>query len=864
MKRLFLFGVVAFLIDGVAVGQSLFDDVAVRDEVRAAFALRRAQLPSLERNVFSVHDACTDAVESDALAFLFGSAPLWDLATHDGAWFLQQVQAALHVRSATPWGRSVPATLFLHFVLPPRVNNEATDSARAVFQRMLLPRIQGMDMRRAALEVNHWCREHVTYRPSDARTSSPLATLRTAFGRCGEESVFAVAALRAVGIPARQCYTPRWAHVDDNHAWVELWVDGSWHYLGACEPEPDLDMAWFSEPVLRAMLTATTVHGKYHGPEPVLARDTWTTRINTLDMYTGTRDVHVRVLDNEGRGVADAVVEFRIYNYAELFPIAAARSDAQGWCDFRTGHGDVFLWARHKGSYATALLPASRDSVQLVLGDGVPPGTSQEYDLVPPRDVRLPATSEHPEANAHARRVQRDDSLRASYERGFIDSTGCARAALRLGLPADSVWHFVHAARGNWRELLAFLDSAAREALPLPLALLHVISDKDLRDTPASVLLDHARHVRRERITNMEQWKQYVLNPRIAHEHPSAWRVALSRHFAAEAYAYRADPRLLARWIADSIAVDSSNWARVPIAPERALLCKRVDTHSRDVLFVAAARALGIPARMDMARMIPQFFHEGTWMDVRADGNAVASTTGTVTLLPAASSSGSPPEYTRHYTISRIRDGQARLLDFEGDARLATLPASIPLDTGSYMLLTGNRQPDGTVLAEVTHFTVAREKETRVSLRLRERSDVINLLGTVQPEHLPSLPRQGALLVYLEAASEPVTHAVNSFRALREEFDTWGGAVLLAASPPSALEAVRARHASAFPERSIWMSDRADALLAEVAEQLALPGAFRRPLIVLLDGDGRIVYAVNGYTINVAEQVLRLAERMLR
>jgi hypothetical protein len=60
------------------------------------------------------------------------------------------------------------------------------------------------------------------------------------------------------------------------------------------------------------------------------------------------------------------------------------------------------------------------------------------------------------------------------------------------------------------------------------------------------------------------------------------------------------------------------------------------------------------------------------------------------------------------------------------------------------------------------------------------------------------------------------------------------------------------------------MSDSADALLAEMAGQLALPGAFRRPLIVLLDGDGRIVYAVNGYTINVAEQVLRLAERMLR
>ena len=26
----------------------------------------------------------------------------------------------------------------------------------------------------------------------------------------------------------RQVYTPRWAHTDDNHAWVEAWADGRW------------------------------------------------------------------------------------------------------------------------------------------------------------------------------------------------------------------------------------------------------------------------------------------------------------------------------------------------------------------------------------------------------------------------------------------------------------------------------------------------------------------------------------------------------------------------------------------------------------------------------------------------------------
>ena len=71
--------------------------------------------------------------------------------------------------------------------------------------------------------------------------------VKTAYGRCGEESTFTVAALRSVGIPTRQVYTPRWAHTDDNHAWVEAWVDvngTSWVLAN----EPVLNLGWFNAP----------------------------------------------------------------------------------------------------------------------------------------------------------------------------------------------------------------------------------------------------------------------------------------------------------------------------------------------------------------------------------------------------------------------------------------------------------------------------------------------------------------------------------------------------------------------------------------------------------------------------------------
>lgn len=120
--------------------------------------------------------------------------------------------------------KKVPAELFFTYVLCVRVNNEDLDKSREWIYRQLVDRVKDKKtMVEAALEVNYWCYEKATYIPSDDRTLAPFGMCNSARGRCGEESTLAVSAMRSVGIPARQCYVPRWAHCDDNHAWVEVW-----------------------------------------------------------------------------------------------------------------------------------------------------------------------------------------------------------------------------------------------------------------------------------------------------------------------------------------------------------------------------------------------------------------------------------------------------------------------------------------------------------------------------------------------------------------------------------------------------------------------------------------------------------------
>ena len=137
-------------------------------------------------DLFAIFDTDLTSYEREALEFLYAYMPLADIADYSGEFHLMNVRASQKAADEMPWGKVIPEDLFRHFVLPVRVNNEHLDSARVVFYEELKNRVKSLSLYDAILEVNHWCHEKAIYTPSDARTSSPLATVRTAYGRCGE------------------------------------------------------------------------------------------------------------------------------------------------------------------------------------------------------------------------------------------------------------------------------------------------------------------------------------------------------------------------------------------------------------------------------------------------------------------------------------------------------------------------------------------------------------------------------------------------------------------------------------------------------------------------------------------------------
>ena len=817
-----------------------------------------------------------------AMQFLYAYMPLPDIADYSAEFHLKNVDYALKARAEMPWGKSVPVREFMHFVLPVRVNNENLDNSREVFYKELKERVQDLTMREAVLEVNHWCHEKVTYTPSDIRTSSPLATVRTAYGRCGEESTFTVAALRAVGIPARQVYTPRWAHTDNNHAWVEAWVDGEWHFLGACEPEPVLDLAWFNAPASRGMLMHTNVFGRYDGPEEVLSVTPCYTEINVTANYAPVVTTTVTVVDENGAPLS-ADVEFKIFNYAEFYTAATKRTDAKGRASITSGHGDMVAWASAGGKFGFVKFTAGKEkNVKLVVDKAPGYSATLEMDIVPPRERNTVPYVSEVQAAENARRFAYEDSVRNAYVSTFITPEKAGMFAQYLGfngLHERDIVQLLMKSRGNYKTIVKFLSSTPREELALAYFLLSVISDKDLRDVKIDVLYDHLEQTARNGAYD-EDFRKYILNPRVSNEMITPYKAFFKEQFNYDERRFFAgDPQRWVKWCRDSIKVDAAwNPLSLCMSPKGVWDMRVADPHSRDIFFVSGARAMGIPARIDEVTGKTQYMENYKWVDVDFDIAATErrnAPQGTLKASYTPTRFIDNPRYYSHFSISKIVDGRLQLLGYpeEGITWESLLKDGTALDTGDYFMMTGTRMADGSVLAHLAFFNIEEGKECNVEYVQRESSEQLQVIGDFNSENLfydTTEERERSLLsatgrgyyiiAVIAPGSEPTNHFLRDVMPYKEDFEKWGQKMVLLFRDKD--EA--ARFVNDFPELPstvVWGTDINDKIYNEIVANMKLQNP-NRPLILVADTFNRVVFVSQGYSIGLGEQLVKVIKQL--
>lgn len=857
---------IIFLLNACKNGHFL-NDQKYRDRIESLFEEKIRYTGWLNHeNTATIYRNLPDD-QREAFEFLVASAPLNDLADYDGNFFLEQVKYALMARDNFSWGREIPEEVFRHFVLPYRVNNENLDSSRSVFYKELKPRISNLSIEEAVLEINHWCHEKVNYHPTDIRTSSPLATVRTGFGRCGEESTFTVAALRSVCIPARQVYTPRWAHTDDNHAWVEVYINGVWKYLGACEPAPELNMAWFTAPAKRAMMVHTTVFGPYKGNEDIIRFEKNHSVISTLGNYASTDVVHVFVKDEKGKALKGALVSFCLFNYAEFYPLASFLTDKNGSASLITGKGSLMVEVSQDGLYLDTMINVAETKIlNLVLKNTPFRDRSRKLMHVAPGEPSI-ADENSVFSDDFNKRLRHEDSIRNLYVESFIDREKSDSIAGLCNLDPDTTWVIINKSRGNWPVIVEFLVKNHEDHGQLLFPLLTSLTTKDLRDVELSVLEDHARNAGpgfTGKACPEPVWVRFVLNPRVKNELLKPYRELFRKEFK-HFLEWSPEDKIsgIRTWMKKELTIEESGfYYNLPASPSGVYHLKISNRESAGIFFVALCRSLDIPARINPRDNAVEYYCDSGWREV--DPYKEINPLPSEATLVLENTKGKPwtdPAYGIHFSLSRFESGRFITLDLGAGKRLSSFNHDILADTGYYRFLTANRDPDGNAQINIRYFHL-RGGDTR-KLKPGIPEPVYYFAGNVNDVQRITFendravtPGNPGILIWFDRLDEPVIHLLNEMETLDYCFNKWNGTITIIVTEDiyntvymnyrgisniSNLKFIIDKDISSLIDKSVFTTEIKDP---------------EYPAVIVFNDTGDIKFFSAGYAVGLADMIL--------
>ncbi|MCC2599283.1 transglutaminase-like domain-containing protein [Sphingobacterium sp. FBM7-1] len=171
--------------------------------------------------------AMTMPIEIDELNKVWTGADIHyshDVNQVESKFLIQDIEDAFRIRDSVPWGRTIPFDVFKEYVLPYKVRQEAlVPGWRITLYNKYKHVVQGIaDPKEAFATLLNYLKEHT--RKTNFNFSGdvdPLTMDHIRMGACSHLSVYYVAVLRALGLPAAYEYIDRWGNFSVNgHSWI--------------------------------------------------------------------------------------------------------------------------------------------------------------------------------------------------------------------------------------------------------------------------------------------------------------------------------------------------------------------------------------------------------------------------------------------------------------------------------------------------------------------------------------------------------------------------------------------------------------------------------------------------------------------
>ncbi len=808
------------------------------------------------------------------LDFLYDTMPLSDVGNYPPELFEAFAAHGRWLRENISWCKALPEELYKNEVLYHRVNDEELCDCRRAFCDILLPLVEGLSMEEAAKRINYWCLEEATYKLTDERTVSPLTMLRCAFGRCGEESTFTVTALRSVGIPARQVYSPKWPHCDDNHAWVELFCDGEWKYMGACEPEESLNRGWFSAAASRAMLVHSRsfgLKGSYNSGE-YISHEGCMSLWNQLPRYADTVEMLVKITEN-GQPLEDVLVKSELLNYAQFSPIAKQLTDKNGEIRLRLGLGDLRLHCVKDGRFITRFVDLRKENIiTLDFGEAVNFENEElnglDFNMEPPKD-NMDYLRPQEEKVKLLRQEKFDAAIakrHAKEEHNWLTYKAAEAKAIELGYGEEAKRAAALLAKtfGNEKEILAFL--APTENRELRIALLESLSEKDLTDCRAELLENSlTASLPYEKDYPRDVFVSDLLSPRIGMEILTDWRDLKNNFSEKEIAACYKSPRDFGKWLMEQISYYPEEEYETLITCPKAIFDFGCGSpQSRNIHFVAACRSIGIAARLAPDDGRPQYWDK----EATAFRDGIPSNREELHSFTINSEESEPWLYTQNWTLSRLERGEYITLDLSRESwQDGKLNLNLP--EAHYRLITCKRMPTGALFAKEYRFHVGvGEKDTiSISQRSAKLTDLLSdkPIPDFQLYEADGSPvsmkaacgERANLLLWLEEGKEPTEHILNELYDLRDGFNELNAQIIFVLKSEAALKDNRiARALAELPQIRILYDDFRDTMSMLARRMYIDPD--KLPIVVLCSRGLNGIYGSSGYNVGLGDLILKI------
>ena len=496
-----------------------------------------------------------------------------------------------------------------------------------------------------------------------------------------------------------------------------------------------------------------------------------------------------------------------------------------------------------------------------------------EYDITPPAEnAKMPEVT--PEMRAeNDRRFAYEDSIRNAYI-----------ATFPRNIKDTEMISFVEKSWGNHKTIIEFIKYAEKNGKRnMAIGLLSEISDKDLRDVSLAVLKDNLDNSVKG---SGDIYNAYVLNPRVSNEMLVPYKKELSNYFNDEIKEdLNKKPQALVDWVKDSIKInDNLNARSIVMAPTSVLRHRITDSRSRNIFFVSMARSIGIPSRIDPVTAKVQYLKDNDWIDVKFEEEMVAAVPtqqGTLMAQYAATPELSDLRYYTHFSIKKFDDVNFDLLAYDakdpgmdvGEQYSTLFENGLALDPGYYVLTTGTRLSDGSVLARMQFFTIEPGKTTNIDLVMREPEKGLRIIGNFNSENrymplgadedkslLQTTGRGFYVLGLLDGGSEPTTHAMQDIALVKDQLDKWGRGFVFLFQNEEHRKNFEKKNFKGLPENTTFGIENGT-MLKEIVANMRLQNN-NLPIFIVANTQNEIVFISQGYTIGLGEQLMKVVNEL--